>query len=307
MRVGLLVIAFNVDQWIYEMLENASPHVDIAYIAYPSRPWRYSERARKSEVNPTILDEDKLRSLGIRYKIVKGDWDYDEDTRNDIRKIATAESCDWLVVQDADEFYDEDGWKRLKDLMRMHLGKEVAISTQWLNFWKNTDYIITNRDGSITSANECAALSLSGSSCFTYSRTVSCQVVSCDAICYHLGYVMDDDKVKIKVNTWTHTADVDIRGWYRLKWMGWRVETKYIHPGNPPVWDRAVRKPAEIVLPRQCSRYSEVIMRNTYSDGKARRIESVLDFIYNGRALSSYKLKRIKARAGRIIRSVIGK
>lgn len=302
MKVGLIVIAFNVDQWIYEMLRNASPHVDIAYIAYPSRPWRYSEDARRSGTNPTVLDEEKLRSTGIEYKIIRGDWEYDEDTRNEIREIATRESCDWLVVQDADEFYDTEGWTKLKELMQLHLGKEVAISTQWLNFWKNTDYVIVNKDGSIKSKNECAALSLSGSGYFTYSRTVSCPVISCDSICYHLGYVMDDSQVKMKIETWTHTADVDVLGWYRLKWKGWQIGTKYIHPGNPPVWTKAIRRPSDIVLPKECDRYGEIVMKNTPKISKRRKRDSVRDFIYDHRFLALYSFKMLKASVGSIIR-----
>lgn len=305
MKVGLIVIAFNVDQWIYEMLENAAPHVDIAYIAYPSRPWRYSEEARESEVNPTVLDENKLLSTGIRYRIVTGDWEYDEDTRNEIRQIAASESCDWLVVQDADEFYDEEGWAKLKEFMQAHLGEEVAISTQWLNFWKNTDYIIVNKGGSVKSENECAALSLAGSSYFTYSRTVSCQVISCDAICFHLGYVMNDSQIKMKIETWTHTADVDVLGWYKLKWQGWQLGTKYIHPGNPPVWDRAVKRPSDIVLPKECGCYSEMIMKNTPKISKKRKRDTLREVLYNKKYLLLYSIKTLKARLGAIIRSTV--
>lgn len=305
MKVGLIVIAFNVDQWIYEMLKNASPHVDIAYIAYPARPWRYSEDARRSGVNPTVLDEERLRNTGVEYKIIRGDWEYDEDTRNEIREIATRESCDWLVVQDADEFYDTEGWTKLKELMQIHLGRDIAICTQWLNFWKNTDYVIVNRDGSIKSENECAALSLSGSSYFTYSRTVSCQVVSCEAICYHLGYVMEDAQVKMKIETWTHTADVDLLGWYRLKWKGWHIGTKYIHPGNPPVWAKAIRRPLDIVLPKECSGYSEIVMKNTPRNLKLRKRDSLRDFIYNHKYLTLYRYKMLKASVSSIVRPTV--
>lgn len=307
MKVGLLVIAFNVDQWLYEMLQNASSHVDIAYIAYPSRPWKYSEEARSSEVNPTVLSEDRLADTSIDYRIVRGDWDYDEDTRNAIREIATNESCDWLVVQDADEFYDDQGWETLKALMRMHLGEEVAITTKWLNFWKNTNYVVVNRDGTLTSANECAALSLSGSSSFTYSRTVSCRLISSDVVCFHLGYVMNDAQAKLKVRTWAHTADVDVRSWYNLKWKRWNLRSKYLHPGNPPVWHRAIRKPPEIILPEQCKHYSEDYMRNTFyaSDGKWHL--GILEFIYDQMTVALYLFKRLRGKARFSLRLMLSK
>ena len=307
MKVGLLVIAFNVDQWLYQMLENAARHIDIAYIAYPSRPWKYSEQARRLETNPTIINEDRLAKTGINYKIVKGDWEYDEDTRNEIRKIANSEFCDWLVVQDADEFYDEKGWGELQGLMKAHLGEEVAIATRWLNFWKNTDYVITNRDGTLTSANECAALSLSGSSFFTYSRTVSCEVINSDIICYHLGYVMNDKQARLKIRTWAHTKDVDIDNWYNLKWKKWHLGTKYLHPGNPPVWHRAIRTPDDIALPQQCMIYSVLKMGNILGALPDKKPSTISDSIYDLKAVTTYRIKQWRANTRSFLRSILRK
>ena len=307
MKVGLLVIAFNVDQWIYQMLENASKYVDIAYIAYPSRPWNYSEKARNQDTNPTILDEDRLSKMGINYKLIKGDWAYDEDTRNAIREVAASDSCDWLVVQDADEFYDNGGWNRLKDLMKEHLGEDVAIATKWLNFWKNTDYVIVNRDGGLTSSNECAALSLSGSSFFSYSRTVSCNVIDSEVVCYHLGYVMNDAQANMKVRTWAHTGDVDIGNWYGLKWQGWHPGTKYLHPGNPPVWDRAVRTPAHIVLPPECKIFSELEMGNTLGSPHRGKLSEMSEHFYDLRALTTYRLKQVRGKSRAFIKGLFRK
>lgn len=299
MKVGLLVIAFNVDQWLYEMLSNVENHVDMVFIAHPVRPWRYRESERQNRSNPTILDKERLDSYDFEYKIVRGDWEYDEDTRNAIRVLAKKEECDWLVVQDADEFYNDDGWKDLRELMVRYKGKEVALTSRWMNFWKSVDYLIVNRDGSILSDNECAALSLAGNAYFTYSRSVSCEIIRSNAICYHLGYVMSDIEARTKVETWTHTADVDINGWYSYKWKNWGVATKYLHPGNPPVWDRAIKTPASIRIPVECESFRQELMRDVSYRNSNNIFRGAAELVYDFSALIIFYYKRFKGRVSR--------
>ena len=297
MKVGCLVIAFNVDLWIYNMLKNGRDWIDTFYIAYPKRPWCYSEEQRLTNENPTTLDRAKLDSLNIDYKIIEGDWKYDEDTRNAIRCIAKADGCDWLVVQDADEFYTEEGWSELTEIMKQNLGRNIAITTKWLNFWKSNEYIIINHDGSSLSSNECAALSLAEDSYFTYSRSVSARLVATRIICFHLGYVLTDKQALLKVSTWAHTKDVRINDWYRYKWKNWKKQTKYLHPGNPPVWNRAVPCKDNLKIPAECEIFTSAYLdiNRISKDNEIRMASRCREMWYDVSVLIAFGIKRLRS------------
>jgi len=240
MRVALQVIAFNVDLWIYEMIHNAAPHVDKIFIAYPSRPWSYSPQMRASQLNPTRLDAHKIASCGADVEIVKGDWALDEDTRNDLLAKARFEGYDWMIVQDADEFYTLEGWGEIN--RHLSLYKDDAsvdvLTSKWLNFWKSPDRVIINSDNSTLSENECMAIRASGSCVkFSYSRTVGSKSrLRTDIQCLHFGYVMPDSSMRLKISTWAHTSQVKKDQWFNYKWLNWRPGSRYLHPGNPCIW-----------------------------------------------------------------------
>lgn len=241
MKICLQVIAFNVDTWINEMLENAAPHVDKIFIAYPPRPWNYSKKSRTNIKNPTNIKDIKTKQLQCEVEIVYGDWSYDEDTRNALLQKARNEEYDWMIIQDADEFYKEDAWNTLKQEMEDATDTELLI-TPWINFWKNPRYVIVNKHNGIKSLNEGAAIKAKKSTCkFTYSRTsnaIKRKIINAD--CYHYGYVMSDQAMKTKINTWAHAKQIkEINDWYNIKWLNWTEETKFLHPSSPYEWQCA--------------------------------------------------------------------
>ncbi len=241
MKVCLQVIAFNVDTWINQMLENAAPHVDKIFIAYPPRPWKYSQSARDKLKNPTKLSSIKIKHLKCEVEIIKGDWEYDEDTRNFLLERARSEEFDWMIIQDADEFYTEDGWKILKKEMNRNDDTELLI-TPWINFWKNPRFVLLNSTLGIKSLNEGAAIrAKKAKSIFTFSRTSNAirrKVINAD--CYHYGYVMDNEAMRTKIQTWAHAKQIrDIEIWYSLKWLNWTEESRFLHPSSPYAWSCA--------------------------------------------------------------------
>ena len=229
------------------MLRNAAPYVDKIYIAYPSRPWAYSQYARENLTNPTKLDDVLIEGLDCDVEIVRGDWKYDEDTRNHLLSLARTEGFEWMIIQDADEFYNRDSWIRSTDLMRSgDLEDAELLLTPWYNFWKTPEYVIENHNGGIKSLNEGFAIRCSNPNLrFIFSRTSNAKnrrVV--DEPCFHYGYVMSDEQMRLKIQTWAHTKQIaDINKWYKLKWKNWSESTRYLHPGSPIHWSRAIRFP----------------------------------------------------------------
>ena len=92
MKLAAHVLAYNVGRFINPMLANLSPHVDRIYLAYPERPFQYIPESRKTKKNPTSMDDIDLSPYGDQVKIVRGDWEWEEEVRNECLALAKSET-----------------------------------------------------------------------------------------------------------------------------------------------------------------------------------------------------------------------
>ena len=245
MRISLQVLAFNVDRTLNAMLRNAGPYVDKIFIAYPERAWRYGKK-NSITLNPTKLMSINT-ALPCEVEIIMGDWEKDEDTRNQLLQISRLENFDWMIIQDADEFYTADSWQILTErLKRPETLKYDCIKTPYFTFWKSPAYVLHNRqegikNGTTTFAINCRQPGLY----FSYSRTTTAKHhIFMDMPCYHYSYVLSDVEVKLKINTWAHAGELISKTlWYNIKWKRWHETSKFLHPGSPWMWDKAIRFP----------------------------------------------------------------
>lgn len=291
MRIALQVIAFNVDPWINSMLRNAAPHVDKIFIAFPPRPWGYSSKARESLKNPTNLESLQLNNLACEVEVVHGDWLYDENTRNDLLNRARCEGYDWMVIQDADEFYTRESWKRLCDIMANDTTHDLII-TPWFNFWKSPTYVVENRGSGIKCLNEGFAIRAKNSDkCFTFSRTSNtCFRRVADEPCYHYGYVMSNESMFRKIHTWAHTKDISsTKIWYELKWRRWEENTLFLNPGSPALWLKAVRFP--LPQPDFALEFMHLDSQQTETKGLHW---AIIDWLWNSKAILEWRLIQLK-------------
>lgn len=245
MQIASHVLAYNVSSTIRAVLENIAPHVDKIYIAYPIRPWNYIPESRQNKTNPTSLEEIRLAGLGFNTEILEGDWETEEDTRNACLKRAKEEGFDWFLTQDADEFYTESSWEMIRKILLRSLHEEYFVTT-WYNFWKSSQFVITNEYGDIKGTNAGFALRCKDNLWFKRSRHPNTEKrLVMDCPCYHYGYVRSDLEIKEKIVTWMHATEFNALSWYRHKWLNWNEDTINLHPTVPYSWTRAIRFPFE--------------------------------------------------------------
>jgi len=242
MQIAAHVLAYNVSRFIRPVLKNMEPFVDKIYVAHSTCPFAYVPGVRESKVNPTTVEEILGAGIGPKLEIVEGSWLDEESMRNDCLKRAKAEGFDWLVTQDADEFYTEQGWEQLRATLLQNRRDDHYI-TPWLNFWKSSDYVLLNADGAMKQMNASFALRCRSPFQFVSRRqtnAVQSQVIDCP--CFHYGYVMSDAEMMEKISTWSHANEVrSMTHWFRNKWLNWSEPTRYLHPTTPVIWPRAIR------------------------------------------------------------------
>ena len=294
MQIATHILAYNVNSSIKEVIENISPHVDKIFIAYPKRPWAYKLTERNNRQNPTSLDFILECSKGHNVEIIKGDWEYDEDTRNECFELAKSQGFDWFMLQDADEFFDDKGW----DLILNELKKsknEKFFQTTWYNFWKSSEFVIVNDDGTIKSIK--ANLALRCLKDIKYVRSGIPNIEKnklIDARCYHYGYVRTDFEVESKIKTWTHTNQFNNEAWYSIKWLNWNENTLNLNPTNPYLWKKAINFPYE--QPNFAKKFKHNIKFKTLS-----LKEKTDNFIYDVKHFPGHLIQKIKIKIKRKI------
>ena len=226
------------------MIENAKPYVDKIFIAYPELSWCYGSSKRSN--NPTSYEEiAKLADENT--EIVKGIWDRDEDTRNSLLTAARIQNFDWMIIQDADEFYTDQSWEVLKSYMAsINTQNKSVINVPLYTFWKTPCFVIEEPHDGIKAGEACFAINCRHKEInFRFSRTTNANLIHyIDEPCYHYSYVLSDQEVKNKIKTWAHSNDFLIRNlWYQIKWKRWHQSSQFLHPGSPWLWRRAIRVP----------------------------------------------------------------
>ncbi|MEZ0485106.1 hypothetical protein [Fibrella aquatica] len=245
MQIAAHVLAYNVNRFIEPVIRNLSPHVDKVYIAHSDKPWGYVESSRLNAVNPTTLSSLKDIALkNSKVEIICGDWVTEEDMRNDCLSRARNEGFDWLIVQDADEFYTDQAWNNIKKTLLSNKS-DNSLKTTWYNFWKSSDFVLVYPNDSIKHTNASFAIRCSSDEHFMRKRLPFGDTKVIDCACYHYGYVMSDEEMFDKISTWGHANELFSNKWYVHKWLNWSEKTKNLHPILPASWQKAIRFPLE--------------------------------------------------------------
>jgi hypothetical protein len=245
MKIAAHVLAYNVNRFIAPVLKNIEPHVNKIYVAHPLQPWSYEFHSENSMPNPTTLEDILSANIGDKLTIIHGSWSSEEEMRNACLLQAKIDGCDWLITQDADEFYPKSSWQKI--FQALSSASEDQIITTWYNLWKKPDLVIVNRDGTLKSTNAGFALRCKEELFFVDKRVTNAKsTLILDAPCYHYGYVLSDNELLRKINTWGHTLEFDRKKWFSLKWKNWVNSTRNLHPVDPGLWKKAQPLPLDL-------------------------------------------------------------
>ena len=287
MRIATHTLAYNISRFVPDVIDNAGPHVDKIFVAYPRRPWAYNKDAREAFGNPTKLDEFRAAKYFDKIEFIEGDWDNDEGSRNACLDRAKAQGFDWLIAQDADEFYTTHAWRQALEYLRTAPEDVKYVRTTWYNYWKSAQYVIEFNHGSIKDAMASFAIRCHPDIRYRRSRTpnVDARYVL-DTPAHHFGWALSDEEMLLKVQTWTHTAQFDPMAWYRLKWAGWNERTRNLDAVNPTLWRRAVRTPFE--LPDFAQKFAPSLEGHRVPPLKDYLANAVYDLRHSGTATARY-------------------
>lgn len=242
MKIATHVLAFGQDKWIMENIENAYPHVDKIYIAYSEVPWNYNKKAREKYTIKMDLGKIRNSEFYDKIEIIEGEWNTEQEQRNECADRAYEDGMDYLIIHDADEFYYHEHFENLKTEIFNNPNYSM-YRCAWYNFWKDMNITI-KKNGDLIAGYPDICINLKKGIRFTDKRSSvknNIFTISKDkVICFHLSYVMSDQELERKLETWGHTNDFDIYKWYNEKWLKWKPELTGLHPIQPDQWYKAI-------------------------------------------------------------------
>jgi hypothetical protein len=246
MRIAVQILCFNVDKFLPHVVANCHPHVDKVYLAWSPHSWSYGPKKRK---NPTDIYKYNLAAKYQKCEIVEGVWETEESMRNTCLERARAAGYDWMLIQDADEFFTDSGWSMAIKCLKETPSEVNLIKTTWYEFWKHPTIVTTNRSGGIKGNNAGFAQRITPDAKFIKGRCTNYsdhrQSMILDTPCYHYGWAISDDEMELKIQTWGHVNDFNLHQWFSIKWLRWSFETKNLNPIDPYSWKKAVFFPGE--------------------------------------------------------------
>ena len=266
-------LLFDSQKWILTMIENCGPFVEKIYVAYSELPWTYNPSARdtiKNTADPSILLNSQYAN---KIELIHGVWERDEDQRNACLDRAKADGMDFLIIQDADEFYKQSDYSRMLEQIANNPEYDF-YKTPWCVFWKSFDYILEGENGSTVIGFPEVAINCKHNVRFTRARVPNSQnYFLLDVLCYHGSYVSTDDEMYRKIHTWGHAHQFDRDMWYQNKWLRWTESTEGLHPVSPSVFRRAVRFKGDL---------PEVLISKSGADGAFNSVETPSSTLSNG-------------------------
>lgn len=231
-----MTLLFYSDSTILRMIDNCAPFVEKIYIGYSEVPWtdynKASRSAFKSTATPDILKDCKWNH---KIEVIQGVWPSDEAERNELLDRARQDGMDYVIVQDADEFYHPEELQKNIDGIKANPDYPV-YRCPWTVFFKTTDYVLKVRPDMLSKPTTVTTCPNFAVNCrlpdvhFSWTRLANRmdEAFMLPGLCLHLAWVLDDGKVWMKVQTWGHSHQFDGKKWYRHKWLAWKPSSRYI-------------------------------------------------------------------------------
>ena len=295
-KFAVQILFYNCDQFILRTIANCAAHVDCIFILYSPQPWNaYNRKARSSFPNKSNPELLKRSPHFEKIQILEGIWNTEEEQREHCRQVAKEQGYDYLIVQDADEFYSPESYQDNLRVMREHPDYEV-YQTPWINFWKNTKYALVHRSHqgvkkTILSTCPLFAINLKKPVRFESRRVprASGSVYQLPGVCLHLSYVFSDVDMFSKINTWGHSHQVN-KNWFKWKWLAWHPGKRYLNPISSAEWVSAV--PYTGTLPSELADF----LNPTHVSISLTWYDRLLEFGADMFSLGSYQVKQWRSR-----------
>jgi hypothetical protein len=234
--VASLTLAYNQEDYIEACIRALAPECGAMYVMYSLVPFDgYNPNARlqSARVDDTGQILDQLRAEFSHLHVIRGEWSYEDEMRNEGLAAARTAGFSHLLVVDADEFMIDGGW----DDLRQFVSDFPDADSWWCKMrvpFKSVDWIVDREVEFLP-----LVVRVGDGVSFNNRRipTGRRQRLPEHILCFNMGFVLGDSRMLEKTRTWSHAHQLP-RDWYLEKWLNWTPETTNLHTRDPKLWPR---------------------------------------------------------------------
>lgn len=232
MKIGIVTVAYNEERFIKACINQFASY-DISHLVLISRkPWH----------GPSY-PQDKTGEYAVEAgaNVVEKVWKSEAEQRNYGQRFFEKMGYDWVIVVDADEFYEPNTIASLMEYLRV-TNDEVVTAPNMLVYWKNINLRIDplQTDNPIIAVRPRLR--------FGSARQAEGHREQLPVLLHHLSYVRTDEEMVKKISSFEHTKDFNVKDWYNNVWLKWTPGMEDLHPVNPPQFKRATFNPVPIEI-----------------------------------------------------------
>ncbi len=234
LRFASLTLAYNQEDYLEYCLRSIAPFAGTLFVMFSKRPWvRYNPVARQEfqRLDNTGRILARLQADLPHLRVITGEWDCEEDMRNEGLAAAREAGYDFLLVVDADEFY------RGNDLALIQVwALHVPVADSWwcrMCFpFKYCDYVVDKQDHYLP-----VVIRTQSDVKFVNRRILDGRRGRLPQrfVCFNMGFVLSDSRMYEKIRTYGHAHELPER-WFEEKWLAWTPDTKNLHTRTPHSW-----------------------------------------------------------------------
>lgn len=232
-------VVYNQEHFIRQWVQNVTRFADVALVMFSEKPWTYNPKARKKfkpDSTGKILAE--LERQYDNLKVIKGEWELDEDERNDALIAAREMGGRYLLIIDCDEFYTLHEMNNAKQFIEENPAEYWWVSH--VEFIKQDNWAIVTKEGLPQFE---FAVDLQKVSRFKRARIPDATIARTipEELCkgYHYSYCMPYEKLDQKMRSWSHAHQVN-KKWLKKVWPKIKPGITSFHPVNPDAWEGVV-------------------------------------------------------------------
>lgn len=245
MNIAALTIAFREVKTIGAIVKNSRDYVDQHLVLISEKSWVGQEEP--DDGTAKAAEQEGAETI-------TGIW---ETQHNQINfGLELLKSYDWVLIQDADELYTREDFKRMKEFLET-ADCDAYMPEEVRTYWKTTDYVCQYHEGGFT-------VLVRPTVKFIRLRGHNAQNIGLAPITmHHLSYVRTNKELNTKLNCTAleRVGGVDVATpeqikeereklaqWKREKWDKWSEEVTNLHPINPEEYPKAAYDPLPLEL-----------------------------------------------------------
>lgn len=241
LRTGAMVLAYKQEEYLAYCLRSLAPHVDDVVVLFSESPFTaYNPDAREQFRTPdgTRAILDALHAELPNLRVVEGTWDSEPAARNAGLQSLRRAGDQVVLLVDADEFYPDGGLQRLRDEIERTAVPGTVYRARLRTCYKRFDYVLVADQRFAVAVHVDEHTRFEGRP----RRPLGpLRDLPDDIWFWHLGYVLGDERMWEKINTFGHAHEI-LPGWYEEKWLKWTPQTRDLsrkHPASQ--WAGTVR------------------------------------------------------------------